>query len=576
VKVYKGETVAGGVALGRVYLQGWESDSDFPLRIPSDQVEHELNSLRRALDVSMQQMEDLKSKHEGNLGENELRIFDVHIAYLRDPMFLDKVEKLVMQERFSVRAAIRRVADDYDRIFQLVENDYLRQRAGDFRDVATRILRNLDSVQGAVQRAERPTGRYVLAARKLTVNDLFHLDNSQVEGIVAEEGGISSHAGILARSMGIPTITGIKGLREKLEDNEFVIIDAGAGELHVDPDQRLRAEYEEIVARMGRVVAAAPPGDLAHATRDGVAVQMLASCGNATEVSLARSFGMAGIGLYRTELMFMVGKQLPSEDLLMHHYREVLRHPDVLPVAFRLLDVAAGSGITGLPTESERNPALGMRGIRCLLGDDQTVLRLQLRAILRAAADTEDAAVLLPFVSSVAEIQRVKAAIVEERLELRKRKEPCADRLRVAPIIEVPAAAFVVEAFLNESDFLVVAIDDLQSLLLAADRDNQAVRDYCSVLHPAMFELLHRMARDAARHEKDLVLFGEGAADPVRIPFYLGVGIRSFSVAPVNLVGVLQVLQRFTIDECRRIAERLLEAPRALDVQRVLVRLVER
>jgi len=167
----------------------------------------------------------------------------------------------------------------------------------------------------------------------------------------------------------------------------------------------------------------------------------------------------------------------------------------------------------------------------------------------------------------------VKAAILEERLALRKRGVPCADTLYVAPIIEVPAAAYVLNTFLNESDFAVVAVDDLQAHLLAADRDNVAVREYYEMLHPALFELLARMAKEAGRKEKELVLFGESAADPGRIPLYLGVGYRSFAVAPVRLNGMLKVMGRYTIDECRKISTRVLDAPRTLDVQRVLVNL---
>ena len=260
VKVFTGEAVSAGIALGPVRLVGYERESEAPARIPGDQVEVELNALRAALSLSMKQIEGLKEHHGGTLGENELRIFDVHIAYLRDPMFVDEIEKLVVKERFSVRAAIRKVADDYDRIFQLVENEYLRQRAGDFRDVAMRLIRNLDP-QAARAQAPQPQGRYVLATRRLSVNDLFKIDNTQVEGIVTEEGSVNSHAAILARSMGIPTITGIGDLPGKLVDGTNVIVDAGAGEIHVNPDERLCAEFAEAARRLREAQASRPAPD---------------------------------------------------------------------------------------------------------------------------------------------------------------------------------------------------------------------------------------------------------------------------------------------------------------------------
>jgi phosphotransferase system enzyme I (PtsI) len=575
VNVHRGKTVAAGVSVGHVYLQGYDAAEGYTTRIPSNQVEEELNRLREALAASRAQFEEIKAKQQDNLGESELRIFDTHIAYLTDPLFVSEIEKMVTQERYSARTSIKSVVDDYDRIFQLVEDNHLRQRAGDFRDVATRLLRNLDG--GSEQRSDdpRPTGRYILAARKLTTADMFNLDNEQVEGIVAEEGGISSHAGILARSMGIPTITGIRDLPGKLENGDWVILDAGAGELHVNPDERLLSDYTQSAERWRESRAQVPSGDRKHATRDGTEVRLLGSCGNLGEVNLARTFGMDGIGLFRTELLFLVNRKTPSEEILEHHYQEVVRQPDQQPVNLRLLDVSANAQVPGLPRERELNLAMGMRGVRALLSAGN-IMRLQLRAILRAAAGTTNTGLLVPFVTSVTDIQRVKAAIVEERLALRKEGVACADSLLVAPIVEVPAAAFVLHAFLNESDFVVVAIDDLQAHLFAADRDNPAVREYYAMMHPALFELLSRMAKDATRFGKDLVLFGEGAGDPLRVPFYLGIGIRSFSVAPVRLNGMLKVLSRFTMDECRRISDRVLEAPRAIDVHKVLAGLAER
>lgn len=569
MKVYQGEAVSSGVALGRVVLQGFGERAAAP-RIASDQVETELNRLRAALEKSRTQLLEVKAKHGSDLGSAELRIFDTHIAYLQDPMFINAIEKLVMGERLGLRASIQRVVADYERILQLAESENLRQRASDFRDVATRLLRNLDD-DPKVESDPRPTGRYVLAARTLSTADMFNLDNERVEGIVAEEGGITSHAAILARSMGIPTVTGIRDLPGKIRDGDFVIVDGGAGEVRVNPDERTRAEYEASAERF-RAARKAPPEPVEHATRDGHRIVVLASCGNLGEVELAHSFGMQGVGLYRTELLLLAEKTLPTEDALAKHYRQVVERQDGLPVNFRLLDVSTRVQIGGEPARIERNPALGLRGIRRLL-QEGNLLRLQLRAILRAGAGRDNVGVLVPFVTSVSDLQRVKSAVVEERLVLRKAGVECAEQLRVAPVIEVPAAAFVLGSFLNESEFVVVAIDDLQAYLLAADRDSADVRDYYQSMHPAVFEVVARLAKEARRRRKDLILFGETAADPVRVPFYVGAGIRHFSIAPARVTQMLRTLRRFSYAECTRIAEAVLEAPRAIDVQRVLVQL---
>jgi len=567
MNVLRGESVSPGIAVGPVHLRGYDDDEIGVSRIAADQVEAELDRLRTAVGQSRAQIEEIRGKQQGQLGEAELRIFDAQIAYLGDPSFVAEIEQQVVQERLAVRAAVKTVYAKYDRIFQLVENEILRRRASDLRDVATRVLRNLASGEPSARKA--PAGRYVLAARKLTTADMFNLDAEGVDAIVAEEGGMSSHAAILARGMGIPTLTGIRGLPRLLRDGSVVVVDSDHGELRVDLTEAELGQYAERSQTWKSLQKQAPETEARHETRDGTAVELLGSCGSLGEAEMSRTFGLAGIGVFRTELAFLADKRLPTEDELVAQYQKVIEGHPGQPVNFRLLDVAAGVFAPGAK-DPERNPAMGRRGVRGLLAN-QDILRLQLRAILRAAAGIENVGVLVPFVTSVMDLQRVKAILIEERLALRKAKVAVAGSLALAPILEVPVAAFSIGALAVESDFLVLAIDDLQAYLLAADRDNSAVREYHELAHPAVFEFLARIAKEADRLEKDVVLFGESAADPQRMPFYIGAGFRRFSIAPVRLRKLLKVLRRYSADECRRIAARVLEAPRAVDVQRVLV-----
>jgi phosphotransferase system enzyme I (PtsI) len=566
----RGECVAPGIAVGQVYLRGFESNGAGP-RIAADEVEIELNRLHQSFEKSRVQTEEIKQKQADTLGEAELRIFDAHLAYLGDAMFVTEIESQVIQERFSSREAVQLVFAKYDRIFTLVESDLLRRRASDLRDVATRLLRNLEA--DAVRGGDAPSGPYILAARKLTTADMFNLDNEQVEGIVAEEGGMSSHAAILARGMGIPTLTGIRDMTKLLRDGDLIVLDATKGEMVTTPSDIMLAEATTNSQRWreSQEAAAQPSKESKHQTRDGTAIRMFGSCGSPGEADLVHTFGMEGIGVYRTELMFLADGEDPTEDALVANYRDVIAAQHGNQVSFRLLDVAAATLAVKAP-QPERNPAMGRRGVRGLLAK-KSVLRMQLRAILRAAVDVKNVAVLVPFVTTLSDMQRVKAALVEERVGLMKAKVACATAVKIAPIIEVPAAAMSLSALLNESDFAVVAIDDLQAHLLGADRDNAGVRDYYETVHPSVFEMLARMCKDADFRKKPLVLFGESAAEPVRVPFYVGVGYRHFSVAPVRLRGMLKVLARYSADECRRIAARILEAPRTLDVQKVLVNL---
>lgn len=564
---HRGEAVSPGVAVGPVVLRGWEDAGVVHKRIAADQIENELNRLREALQKSRAQIEDIKQKQQQTLSESELRIFDAHVAYLTDPMFVTEIENQVMKERLGARESVRVVLEKYDRISQLVESEMMRRRATDLRDVATRLLRNLSDDDRRSEQKGAPTGPYILAAQRLTTADMFSLGSERVDGIVAEEGGMSSHAAILARSMGIPTITGIRDLPRILRDGDVVVVDANAGEVRVAPEERLLQEYAKAAERWKSQRVEAPEQGNRHQTRDGSPVELMGSCGSLGEVELSRTFGMERVGLYRTELLYLVEKTPPTEEQLTSHYRSVIEHAGT-SVNFRLLDVSVP--VIDPARGQERNPALGLRGVRGLLLN-QEVMRRQLRAILRAAHGVEGIGVLVPFVTAVTELQRVKAAIMEERIALRRAGVPAAAELRIGPVVEVPAAALIVGPLLEESDFAVVALDDLQAHLMAADRDNASMREYFELMHPALFEVMARLAKEAQRHEKELVLFGESAADPQRLPFYLGAGFRSFSIAPVRLRGLLKVLRRYSAEECRKIAARILEAPRSLDVQKVLV-----
>lgn len=562
--------MAPGVALGTVVLRGYDDNAATVVRLAADEVEAEVDRLQTAIEASKEELRTLKSEHGETIGAEQARIFDVHIALLEDPQFFESVRAQVRDERLGLRAAISAVVRDYERLFELVEDNMLRDRAADFRDVAQRVSSHL-------ARAERPVGtptgngKVVLAARRLSVNDLFRLEEGEVCGIIAEVGGMSSHAAILARSMGIPTLGGIEDLGSKVYDGAFVIVDAAAGELHLEPAESLRAEFESTAERLQQAPSAQASAERPHKTRDGKELRFLGACGNLAEAGLARAFGMDGIGLYRTELLYLADSRPPSEDVLVKHYQEVARGGGDQALWFRLFDSSSNQKVEWMHARPERNPALGVRGTRALLREGKA-LRRQIRAILRAAHGAKNAAILVPFVTSLDEMQRVRSAVVEERHQLVKARVPCVDRIQIAPIIEVPATAFVARALLAEADFAVVAVDDLQSLMLAADRDNSEVRDLYQIPHPAVFELVERISRDAQKAEKPAILFGEIAADPTFAPFFVGAGLRDFAIAPAHLSRMLDQCEKWSVTECKKITKELLAAPRALDVQRILMR----
>ncbi len=564
----EGVTVCGGVAIGKVKLRGYELDRSRNRRLAASQAEPEVERFLAAVSRSKAQVERLKASVEEDLGKEEVKILGVHLAYLQDPTFLADVEERIRRHLLPLEDALAAVVRDFDRIFELVENEKLKECALDLRDVALRVLRNLEPVEEGEGDDEADEDPYILVSRKLSITDMQHLDRSKVLGIVAESGGPNSHAAILARSMGIPAITGVQGLRDRLKDGDFVILDAGTGVLYLDPEERLRREYEVRVLEAREAVSFEDEGP--DELGDGTPISLMGSCGNLGDVGQAMDAGLEGVGLYRTELLFFVDRTLPGEDMLLHHYKEVRSRAGGLPVTFRLLDLSGDMVLPGYPRRNEPNPALGLKGIRLLLRES-TLFRMQLRALLRLASE-EPIEIAVPFVTTVQELQRVRTAVREEREILRKSGIDCAGETRIGVVVEVPATAFSIEALLHEADFVIVALDDLQQYLLAADRDNLHVSEYYRTFHPALFRLLDRLHRETRRFGKECRLFGEGAADPLRLPFFLGVGFRSFSVSPVRSPRIRKALRKWTAPAAESLSREVLAAPSSLEVQRLLLR----
>src|SRR5262245_13610590 len=345
--ILRGATVAPGLVLGRVHRQDHELSKERSERVPLDEVEVELNRFRQALDDSRLQLLDLRARLTGRVREEDARILDTHLAYLRDSAFIADVENLILNEQMRLEGAIAKVVGDFDRIFRLVQNETLRQSAVDLRDVGIRVLRNLEK-QAVEPPAAAPVRDYILVGRELSIVDMFNLANENVKGIVTQSGGLTSHAAIFARSMRIPTLTGVEGLLDAVREGDFVILDATEGLVRVNPDELVRAQYAEATRAASPSAAIEGAADLMREpprTQDGEEVKVEASAGNLPEVEQASALGITTVGLYRTELLFLTDAIPPSREALVQHYASVLGAARGGRVTFRLLSVDSSLGI---------------------------------------------------------------------------------------------------------------------------------------------------------------------------------------------------------------------------------------
>ena len=533
--VLRGTPVSPGVALGPVHVRRVDLTHTAAQRVPVEGVEGELNRLQRALVEARQHLTALRKRIADKVPAEDARILDVHLAYLKDSVFISDVENLILNEQLSLEAAIAKVVADFDRLFRLVQDATLRERAVDLRDVGIRILRYLEMHRQEEADDEPVPTDYVLAAPELTIVDMFNLSGEHVLGILTEAGSLTSHAAILARSMGIPTITGVSGLLDAVEEGDFVIVDASEGLCRIDPDQVVRDQYKGRAESNAAGGAAAVPewARRGARTRDGERILTPASAGNLPEVQQAVSYGTDEIGLYRTELLYLVDKQPPSVEALTKHYASVISEVRGGSVTFRLLHADSSLEIPALHPTREANPALGLAGARVLLAREQ-VLRNQLQAILRAAVGTA-VRIALPFVTDTGELRRVKEVLFEERLELRRSGDSFAEDVELGVVIETPASFLGVRDIARESDFLLLGLDSFVQYLLAADRDNEAVSAYYESLHPVVLRALDELCSTCRTLGKTVSAFGVTACRTENLPFLIGVGLRSFCVPPGNL-----------------------------------------
>ena len=547
----RGATVAPGLVLGRVHRKDYDLAQAGAERVPLDELDRELNRFRKALDDSRAQLRDLKSRLQGRVAEDDARILDTHLAYLKDSVFIADVENLILNEQMRLETAIGKVVGDFDRIFRLVQNDTLRQSAVDLRDVGIRVLRNLE--QGRILAREAgQSDDYVLVARELSIVDMFNLANEHVRGIVTREGGLTSHAAIFARSMRIPTLTGVEGVLDVVKEGDFVILDATEGLLRVNPDEVVRAQYAETQSAQRAAADSLEVPDWARRparTRDGEQLMLSASCGNLPEVEQATRLGMRAVGLYRTELLYLVDKLQPSRDTLVRHYASVIAASQAAPVTFRLLNVDSALGVGYLHDRAEKNPSLGRAGIRALLANEN-VLRRQLQAFLLAARDTE-ARLVVPFVTDCGELRRVREVLFEERLELKKTGDAPQASTQVGVVVETPAAMLGVRDLAREADFLMLNLDSLQQYLLATDRENAELADTFDLLHPYVLRALQKVTDVARTEGRPLIAFGVSATKPANLPLLLGVGLRDICVPPTALRELLDTVERVDAQRAR-------------------------
>lgn len=571
----KGIGVSPGVAVGRAYCVEEVFVNPQHTELAEHDVLSEWRKFEQACDETSAELRALQHKVTRQIGRDQTAIFQTQESVLRDPAFITKVRDEIFKRRHTAPLALEHVFKDYDQLRARTKDAFLKQRLLDVHDVIIRLSGHLSpllSFEGDA--AEVP---HVLVARELLPWHIMAIGGLPLAGIVTQTGGRTSHAAILARRRGIPAVTAARDVLSQCVNGDLVVVDGRNGTVIVNPDPEQEGAYRklqrEFVDLRGKL---AENRDRPARTADGVELSLLANINGVDDAQAASAMGARGVGLYRTEYLFLSHPAVPSEDEQLENYRQVIQAAPDHRVTIRTLDLGGDKTIPFLGHDREANPFMGWRSIRLSFEHPEFFLE-QIRAVLRAAESPEGIAaeikLLFPMITTLEEIRRIRNMVRKAGKQLAAERKA----YRFVPfglMLEVPAAAFTIDSLLREVDFVSIGSNDLVQYLMAADRDNPKVSHLCEPLSPAVLRVLQRVIQACNRADKPVNLCGEMAGDPRSFLLLLGMGLRNFSMSPALIPTIKNLAAQVTIEEATELlrdvlAQRTTEQVRKLAGRRV-------
>jgi phosphoenolpyruvate-protein phosphotransferase (PTS system enzyme I) len=561
---FEGAGVSPGIARGKIHLVRDELDEVVRYRIAPSQVSDEISRFETALIQTRMQILELQQRIAESIGAKDAAIFDAHLLVVEDRTLIDEVLRKLETDLCNVESVFQEVATRYAETLNKIDDPYLRERALDIQDVTKRVIRNL---QGKGPRTflalQEP---HVLVAHNLTPSDTASINRANVLGIATDLGSRTSHAAILARSLNLPAVVGLHDITAKVKSGQDVLLDGTDGCLIVDPRPDTIAHYAGIESRRARVTAQLKQlRETTSITRDGRHIVLSANIELPQEVDAVEANGAEGIGLYRTEFLYLNRPTLPSEDEQYETYRKVAERVRPNPLIIRTFDLGGDKLAPGtVDIADEMNPFLGWRAIRFCL-ENVDIFKTQLRAILRASA-VGNIKVMFPMISGLDELRGAVAVLEECKQELRSSGTEMPERIEVGTMIEIPSAAICATVLAPEVDFFSIGTNDLIQYALAVDRVNEKIAHLYEPTHPAVLRLL-KMVADAAHTNKIWVgVCGEMAGDIALIPLLLGLGMDELSTAAILVPRVKRAVQSLTIPECRELVEEAFKLDTASEI----------
>lgn len=563
----KGITAARGIAFGTAYKLATPNLTFETRTIKS--VQAEMERLQDAISKSREEIKQIRKQVKENQGEDNAMIFDSHLLMLDDPYYMETIEQIVTEEKINVESAVVRVTDLLLSTFKQLNNLYIRERITDIQDVVDRVLANLlgKSLPNISLIQDEAS---IIVAPELKPSETVQIDCRYVQGFVTDFGGKTSHAAIIARSLELSAIVGAKKAMTTIEHGDELIVDGINGLVHINPTAELTEQYREKQRRLNaKRFRLTTFKRRRTVTRDNQRIEIHANINSEGDIERAVRNGIDGIGLFRSEFIFMNEVNFPSEETQYTMYKRALLKMNGRPVVVRTLDIGGDKQLPYYTMPEETNPFLGLRSIRFTL-EEKELFKTQLRALLRASVHG-NLKIMFPMITTFQELQAAKALLEEVKQSLKEEQIPFNDKIEIGMMIETPATALLADLFIKEVDFFSIGTNDLIQYTFATDRMNERVAHLYEPLHPAILRITKQVIDVAKAHGKWVKICGEMASDERALPLLIGFGLTSLSMDPGNILNARKQINYLTYKQLKSIAEKAIQVKDAKEVEKLLV-----
>lgn len=552
--VLKGVSASPSIAIAKAYLVV-EPDLSFDKETISDTA-IEVERFRAALATSKEELEDIREKAKSEIDEDKAAIFEAHLLILKDPELISLIEEKIKNDKKNAEWAIQETVEMFILMFEQMDNDYINERVTDIQDVTKRILTSLLGVK--TENSSMISDEVIIIAENLTPSETAQLNRAFVKGFITNRGGRTSHTAILARSLEIPAVIGTKIATEKIENGDFIIVDGIKGVVHINPTPEILTYYKNEQIRMDKQIEMQKK--LIHKptiTADGYQIKLLANIGTSNDLETAINHGAEGIGLFRTEFLYIGRSQLPTEEEQFEAYKAVLVGMNAKPVVVRTLDIGGDKKLPYLDHQKELNPFLGLRGIRLCLKEHE-IFRTQLRSLLRASS-YGNLKIMFPMIATLDEFREAKRIFEEEKLKLISIGAKISNTIELGIMVEIPSTALMANQFAKEVDFFSIGSNDLIQYSMAADRMNERVSYLYQAFSPAVLRLVKMVIDAAHANGKWVGMCGEMAGDEIAIPLLLGLGLGELSMNATSILKARSQILTLSKKKMEELAESTLQ-----------------